>query len=583
MTDTPMQPDKGATPPAAPPGRKSPWGRTLMVAALALAVVSATGAAKLAKWLRNPGPTAAPPSRLVMPKRFFRDWDKPTRPDFVLVLSGQQHGYIQPCGCSRPQVGGLERRCNLIRLLKERGWPVVAVDLGDVPQKEGPYQLANLQGLIKYRYSMLALQKMGYAAVGIGEYEAALPLFNALGEFALQEHGKADAPQTLVANLIDRENKFPAQMDSWRFVAAGTTKVGITCLVGPTVAGKIKDRDVKFGPSEAAIRTVLKEMGERRVELPVLLYQGGSRNPKAPMPAEAVAAAERLKEFPLLVCLSESDEPPALPLVVNRPNAPPAWVLRLGHKGKNVVVVGVWRTGKADAPFAFRHQLVDLGEEFLTPPGEEKSNPVLELMEAYTKELRGDPKTHPGGDYLSRYSQSKHMLQVMAPAGPQRPDEEATYVGSKVCKKCHDEAYKIWEKSKHSHAYQTLVDAKRPSLREYDPECIVCHTVGFAQQGGFKDALKTPQLKNVGCESCHGPASLHVKYPNDPEWQARMNLLWKAPEKENAEQKQKRMDKIDHFCQKCHDTDNDVHWTRDEKSGKGGFERKWPEIQHYRE
>jgi hypothetical protein len=577
VTDTPIEPDKDATPPPAPRGRKSPWGLTLKVAALALAVVSAAGAAKLAKWLRNPGPTAAPAPKRSILDRFFHDWDKPTRPDFVLVLSGQQHGYVLPCGCSHPQVGGLERRYNLVRLLKERGWPVVAVDLGDVPQKEGPYQLANVQGLIKYRYSMLALKEMGYQAVGIGEYEAALPLFSALGEFALQEHGNANAPQTLVANLLDRENKFPAQMDSWRLVTApgSTTKVGITCVVGPTVAGRIKDKDVKFTErSGETIKAVLKKMGEQGVQIPVLLYQGGALAPKDPRPTEAVWCAEKFPEIPLIVCLSESDEPPGQEWKVDHPGKAPTWILQVGHKGKNVVVVGVWRTGNAARPFEYRYQLVPLGEEFLTPAGEEKSNPVLELMEAYTRELRGDPKTHPGGYYLSRYGQKKHTLQVMGPTAAQKKkDAVPTYVGSERCGDCHEEAYKVWKGSKHSHAYQTLVDAKRPSLRQYDPECIVCHTVGFGHQGGFKDAVATKHLKNVGCESCHGPGSLHASDPNDKEWADRMNLAWKAPDKKA------RMAKIDYFCQTCHDTDNDVHWK--ELAGKGGFERKWPQVQHY--
>ncbi len=100
------------------------------------------------------------------------------------MLTADQHGYLSPCGCSEPQKGGLERRYNFLQMLKERGWPVVAVDLGNVPQAEAPAGLPNKQGLIKYRYAMQAMKEMGYTAVGVGDHEASMPLLTALAEFA---------------------------------------------------------------------------------------------------------------------------------------------------------------------------------------------------------------------------------------------------------------------------------------------------------------------------------------------------------------------------------------------------------------
>src|SRR5262249_47546024 len=153
--------------------------------------------------------------------------------------------------------------------------------------------------------------------------------------------------------------------------------------------------------------------------------------------------------------------------------------------------------------FQLRYQLVLLSPEFRTPKDDPDGNPVVGLMEGYTKELQKN-------DYLHRYPQAAHRLQAQA-----KPDAVPTFIGSEACKKCHEAAYAVWQKTPHSHAYQTLVDARRPALRQFDAECIVCHTVGFGYQGGFTDADKTPKLKDVGCESCHGPASEHKKHPND--------------------------------------------------------------------
>ena len=77
----------------------------------------------------------------------------------------------------------MERRYNLIRLMQARGWPVVPVDLGDVPQNQGPAGLPNIQGLIKYRYSMAAMKEMGYWAGSFGKYEAALSLDRVIAEW----------------------------------------------------------------------------------------------------------------------------------------------------------------------------------------------------------------------------------------------------------------------------------------------------------------------------------------------------------------------------------------------------------------
>src|SRR5437763_16434877 len=80
-------------------------GVKFTAAALLLCGISALAATGLAYVLRN-APPAPPPPAPELPAGLFRSWPKP---DLALVLSGEQHGYLLPCGCSRPQYGGLER------------------------------------------------------------------------------------------------------------------------------------------------------------------------------------------------------------------------------------------------------------------------------------------------------------------------------------------------------------------------------------------------------------------------------------------------------------------------------------------
>src|SRR5438876_994722 len=58
---------------------------------------------------------AGPSSGLFKKLNLFKDWNKPS---VVILLSGETHGYLQPCGCSDPQYGGLTRRYNLVEMMK---------------------------------------------------------------------------------------------------------------------------------------------------------------------------------------------------------------------------------------------------------------------------------------------------------------------------------------------------------------------------------------------------------------------------------------------------------------------------------
>ena len=93
----------------------------------------------------------------------------------------------------------------------------------------------------------------------------------------------------------------------------------------------------------------------------------------------------------------------------------------------------------------------------------------------------------------------------------------AAYVGSEKCKECHEEQFESYQKySRKAHSFQSIkkMQAKLTSA-EYK-KCFECHTTGHGKPGGFVSESQTPLLKNAGCETCHGPGSLHVD-SQDPE------------------------------------------------------------------
>jgi len=79
------------------------------------------------------------------------------------------------------------------------------------------------------------------------------------------------------------------------------------------------------------------------------------------------------------------------------------------------------------------------------------------------------------------------------------------YVGNDRCGSCHSLQYAAWSRSAHGKAYSKLFSVGR----NQDSQCLGCHTVGFGSTSGFSLSAPLDSLKNVGCESCHGPGSVH--------------------------------------------------------------------------
>jgi hypothetical protein len=378
---------------------------------------------------------------------------------------------------------------------------------------------------------MEALKRLNCSAIGIGRNELAIPLIDALGEFALNN----PSPRVVCANLLKKDENFPGMVASWELAdRPGAPRTAFVAVVGPSVAKTVKnDPAIAFGPVDQTLKTVLTELEQHQVALRVLLYEGTAK--------EAMACAKEFPQFQIVVCQTREEEPPAKPDQVGQ-----SLVIQLGHKGRYVGVVGVFPGARQGA---LHYELVSLDPEYETPAGQEALNPILPLFEKYSQEVKDR-------NYLGHFAKTQHPIQL-DPAY-----KTATYVGSAKCKRCHEESFKVWANSPHSHAYASLEKAKRPGLRQYDGECVLCHVTGFAYDGGFTDEKQTTHLRDNGCENCHGPGSLHIKNNHDEKLNALMNP-YKTKPNETPDQQTARLNRLDASCQKCHDLDNDSHWKLD--------------------
>lgn len=101
-----------------------------------------------------------------------------------------------------------------------------------------------------------------------------------------------------------------------------------------------------------------------------------------------------------------------------------------------------------------------------------------------------------------------HTADAAELAAEERRARGAPFVGSRTCAACHTRAYLWWQRSAHGRAYATLVGRRR----ELDLDCIGCHVTGFGEPHGARLG-RLSELKDVGCESCHGAGGAHVEDP----------------------------------------------------------------------
>ncbi len=100
---------------------------------------------------------------------------------------------------------------------------------------------------------------------------------------------------------------------------------------------------------------------------------------------------------------------------------------------------------------------------------------------------------------------------VVTGAKAAAPPPSPTYVGSLACRPCHLNDYRrFFTYAKKSHSFESIQRLRKGLTEEEVKRCYGCHTTGYGKPGGFVSLAKTPQLKNAGCEVCHGPGSLHA-------------------------------------------------------------------------
>lgn len=452
----------------------------------------------------------------------FVDWPDPV---LTLVISGEQHGYLEPCGCAGlgNQKGGLGRRHALLELLADKGWNPVPLDLGGQVRRSGR------QAEIKFDVTRRALEQLGYRAVAFG-----LEDLQRLTTDALIGQSISSPEMFVSANVALPD---VPEVAPFRVIETDGRKIGVTGIMGAAYQAHVSNPEIRISEAAAALETVHEEFANQQFDLRVLLSHATME--------ESRQLSERFPEFDIVVTAGSADEPRLRPEFLEGPKT---WLVDVGHKGMYVYVIGVFD----DQENPLRFERIPLDSRF------DATTAMENLMAEYQAELEAL-----GLEGLG-------LTPVLHPRAEDAADPAGHFAGAESCKECHTKAYQVWMLGKaRGHAHVKATETLLKLGREHDPECLSCHTTGWNPQEyfpyvtGFTSVEETPLLVGNGCENCHGPGQAHIDAERGNDMQLKQEF--------RSSMILDRAKAANNLCVTCHDHDNSPDFD---------FETYWPKVEH---
>lgn len=378
----------------------------------------------------------------------------------AIIFTGEENGYLKPCGCAEGQLGGIKRRYESLESLKSDEPVILPISLGDIPANP------DRQNEIKMEITLRAMDMMGYVVHNLGEKDIAMG-YETLRYFSQISHLPFISSNVRFSDVSDAE--IEPYLKKKIKTKKSEIKIAFLGILSPDLADN-GSYNIKILDPVESLKPLVKRL-RKDADLLILLSHAEED--------ETLQIASEFPEFDLVITGHGIDDPDASPKKVND-----TLIVSAGKSGKYLGVVkylkeeDTWKTlsGKED-DFV---KIIPLGQEFNRPS---KVDILLNEYKSIVKEE----------DLLGKYQ------KILSNQG----DE---YTGSLMCGSCHINIYLHWKETRHFMAYDTL----KKDGDQFDPECIKCHVVGFDYSAGFISIDKTPDLKGVGCESCHGFGGIHV-------------------------------------------------------------------------
>lgn len=456
----------------------------------------------------------------------------------TVLVSGYTLAYIKNCGCSSGQKGGEVRKARLIKEERkmakqprqaDRGLDseVLLVELGNFTDPVDAVHKVQSKGVVE------SMKLLAYDSVGLGFNELRYQqdeLYQLLNDPSLKV---CAANLSFKPPTIGKDSSKELAALVRPFVVTqyeSGFRVGIIHLIDTNIQDELPDGyGYELLPCGPAAEQLLRKYHDQAdlwlITIANPLYQGAD-----------LEAIGKLEDALLAIGVTDpnphQDERSAQVVY-------PYFVSKPYEKAKDVVRVQVY-----------------FGPDKAQPVIDNQRIAISDLIQPDTDAQKILDKIQPELEAIQNIEDEKNKGIVRHP----------TYMGTESCSECHVEMVEQLSKSKHVHAYETLIEKKE----QKSARCTPCHVVGHALMGGKKwsggwNVLDNPPaMQGVQCENCHGPGEYHIQ-------------AHRKGAKKPAELSTEGRDEFgllpasDQTCIVCHDPANSPNFD---------FNTYWPKIEH---
>jgi hypothetical protein len=459
------------------------------------------------------------------------------RPNLRIYIVSDLAGAIEPCGCTRDQLGGIDHFGAWVKSARPQTSAELVVSAGPVffmdPTLEPDKAEQDRQ---KAHAIARILRELDWAAFAPGANDWA---DGTSGLLSLADEAQSAGIVGPVADGGDA----PFTYSVVRTIGDGSLKVGFVGYGQPAISPAHPDVEgvVRRGVEQARAqganvliallavgRGEAKRIADAVPELTAVVVgsarSDGDANRGAP-------EGERVGDVLVAQSANHLQSVGVLDLYVRDPVAPgrmlkfaDATGLQLAARREELtrriddlhVKVAAWeRDRNVDVRDvdARRHDLAQLELERdsleARPPPAEGSffrYSVKEIRESLGKDPSIDAQMLAYYKGVNEHNRTAFAGRVPEPASR----GEATYAGVDVCASCHPGPRRVWAGTPHASAYRSLSS----QFKEFNLDCVSCHVTGYGRPGG-STVTHVDGLRDVQCEVCHGPGSRHVQDPTD--------------------------------------------------------------------